>query len=188
VTPTLDYTAFIRASDSRFVDFKEIAPLVAAAAAAGAVTEKSNVLSTATSVANKAKERAVSAIPTVYSSAARAVRTELPLTGNFGPGQTGLTGTIILPANHPTNPFRHRRHPDHTTGFDITRVLTLGFDGTATDTLAESGFGVSAITGTYAEEIFGLHKPLGPAKDTGLKVLGTFTLHRISLIDALNAR
>jgi hypothetical protein len=188
VTPTLDYTAFIRASDSRFIDFKEIAPLVAAAAASGAVTEKSNVLSTAASVANKAKERAIGAIPAVYASAARAVRTELPLTGNFGPGQTGLTGTVILPANHPTNPFRHRRHPDHTTGFDITRVLTLGFDGASGDTPAESGFGVSTITGTYAEEIFGLHKPLGPAKDTGLKVLGTFTLHRISLIDALNAR
>jgi hypothetical protein len=189
ITPTLDYTAFIRSSDSRFVDFKEIAPLVAAAAAAGAAAEKTgNTLSTTTSVANKAKERAIAAIPTVYASAARAVRTELPLSGAFGPGASGLTGTIILPANHPTNPFRHRRHPDHTTGFDIRRVLTLSFNGAAGDALSDSGFGVSTITGTYAEEIFGLHKPLGPNKNIGLKVLGTFTLHRISLIDALNAR
>jgi hypothetical protein len=47
---------------------------------------------------------------------------------------------------------------------------------------------VDEISGTYAEEIFGLHKPLGPSKNIGLKVAGSFKLHRISLIDALNGR
>ena len=188
ITPTPDYTAFVRAVDARFTDFREIAPLVAAAAAAGAAGEFANVLHTTDSVKIKAKERAVAAITSVYEAAARALRTELPMSGDFGPGATGLTGTIMLPANHPTNPFRHRRHPDHATGFDITRVLTLNFDGAGGDTLASAGFGVESISGTYGEEVFGLHKPLGPNKDTGLKVSGTFTLNRISLIDALNAR
>ncbi|HEX2749777.1 MAG TPA: hypothetical protein VHM91_17345 [Verrucomicrobiales bacterium] len=188
LTPTPDYTAFITASDSRFTDFGEIAPIVAAAAAQGASTEVANILHTADSVKNKAKEAILAAIPSVYATAARALRPELRMEGKFGPGETGLTGTITLPANHPTNPFRHRRHPDHSTGFDITRVITLGFDGAAGDTLSVAGYGVDGITGTYDEEIFGLHKPLGPAKDTGLKVRGTFSLKRISLIDALNAR
>lgn len=110
------------------------------------------------------------------------------MTGNFGPGESGLTGTITMPANHPTNPFRHRRHPDHSIGLDITRVVTLSFDGAAGDSLTATGFGVDSITGTYAEEIHGLHKPLGPQKNIGLKVRGTFTLHRLSRIDVLNAR
>ncbi len=186
--PTGDYTEFVRVSDPRFTDFKEIAPIVAAAAAAGAAAEKLNVLSTEQSVENKAKERAIASITTVYATAARALRNELPMAGQFGPGQTGLSGTIILPANHPTNPFRHRRHPDHSTGFDITRIVTLGFDGAAGDSLLSTGYGVNAISGNYAEEIHGLHKPLGPSKNIGLKVRGSFTLHRISLIDALNAR
>ena len=189
ITPTGDYTAFVRAVDARFTDYKEIAPLVAAAAAAAAYTEKTaNVLFTATSVFNKAKEKAIAAVTSVYATAARAERNELPLAGGFGPGVTGLTGTILLPANHPTNPFRHRRHPDHTTGFDITRILTLGFDGAAGDSLGTAGYGVDRISGTYSEEIKGLHKLLGPNKSIGLKVRGTFTLQRISLIDTLNGR
>jgi len=186
--PTPDYTAFIRANDPRFTDFREIAPVIAAAAALGAWNESQNVLHTDTTVQNKAKEAILAAIPSVYATAARALQPELRLTGNFGPGATGLTGTISLPANHPTNPFRHRRHPDHTTGLDITRVLTLNFDGAAGDSLAATGFGVENISGTYAEEIHGLHKPLGPQKNLGIKVSGAFTLHRLSRIDTLNGR
>ena len=93
-----------------------------------------------------------------------------------------------MPANHPTNPFRHRRHPDHTIGFDITREIELGFDTADQQPVGRSTLGVDQITGTYDEEIFGLHKPLGPQQDTGLKVRGTFLLHRISLIDTLNGR
>ena len=44
------------------------------------------------------------------------------------------------------------------------------------------------ISGVYSEEIFGLHKPLGPSRNIGLKVSGTFQLYRISLIDTLNGR
>ncbi len=187
-TPTADYTAFITASDPRFTDFGELAPIVAAAAAAGATKENGSVLRTLGSLKAKAKEAIVAAIPSVYAAAARALRPELLLSGSFGPGVTGLQGTISLPANHPTNPFRHRRHPDHSTGFDITRKLTLSFDGAAGDSLQVAGFGVNSISGTFEEEISGLHKPLGPNQNIGLKVRGTFTLQRLSLIDALNAR
>jgi hypothetical protein len=73
-------------------------------------------------------------------------------------------------------------------GFDITRKLRLDFNGAPTNAPTRAGFGVDRITGIYREEIFGLHKPLGPDKDIGLKVEGTFELNRISHIDTLNAR
>jgi len=95
-----------------------------------------------------------------------------------------------LPANHPTNPFRHRRHPDHAVGFDIKRELRLDFDATPS-TPGRSSFGVDRITGVYRESVHGLHKPLGPDPENnpiGLMVEGTFELNRISHIDTLNAR
>jgi len=170
--------------------------------------KKNNVLFTTDSLADQARLGAIKALGTVLTTAARAVRHELALTGKLAPGagdprltwlikQTnavvtlggaGLTGTVTLPANHPTNPFRHRRHPDHTVGFDVTRKLRLDFAGNPTSPLARSGYGVDRISGVYREEIFGLHKALGPQQDTGLKVEGPFELHRVSLIDTLNAR
>ncbi len=203
--PTPDYDTFIRSDD-----FQGSATLAAQAAAEGAVAErKNNPLYTPDSLRDAAKAAAATVLRNVLSAAARAVRTELPLVGTFGPGSgdprltwnikennepslgaAGLTGTIILPANHPTNPFRHRRHPDHTVGFDIARHLRLDFNGQSGDPLARAGFGVERVTGVYREEVFGLHKPLGPDPvnaPIGLKVEGTFELNRISLIDALNA-
>ena len=148
------------------------------------------------------------ALRSVYALAARARRAELPLAGAFAPGSgdprlvselaqptdlgpAGLAGTVRLPADHPTNPFRHRRHPDHTTGYDIRREIRLDFDGAPGGAVESAGYGVSRIAGTYREEIFGLHKPLGPAPATapiGLKTEGRFELNRISEIDVLNAR
>ena len=182
--PTADYNAFVASAA-----YKGSPAIASAAAVAGAKFEKENSsLSTPESILDKALQQAITALDSVYSAAARAVRSDLPLTGGFGPGKTNLQGTLVLPANHPTNPFRHRRHPDHTVGFDITRKLTLNFDGQDGDPLATAGFGVDRITGTYEEEITGLHKPLGPSQNIGLKVKGTFQLNRISLIDTLNGR
>jgi hypothetical protein len=202
-TPTADYNTFIASAE-----FLACARVAADAAAAGAVSERANSsLYTLASLQGAARAAAINALQSVYSAAARAVRTELPLQGLFGPGlgdprftwdikQTNgvplgaaaLTTTLYLPANHPTNPFRHRRHPDHVTGFDIRRNIRLDFDGSPTNSLEHAGFGVDQITGTYREEIAGLHKPLGPLQTTGLKVEGRFELNRISLIDTLNAR
>ena len=79
---------------------------------------------------------------------------------------------------HPTNPFRHRRNPDHVEGFDIIRKINLNFDRDGSDS--------DLFQGTYQEEILGLHKPLGPQKDRGLKVEGTFKLYRVSDVKTLN--
>ena len=150
----------------------------------------------------------VKALQSAYNVAARAMRNELPMAGVFGPGSgdprrsnelaqpsdlgpPGLEARLYLPASHPTNPFRHRRHPDHTTGYNIERVIRLDFDGVQGNSLEAAGYGVDRITGTYREEIFGLHKPLGPdpvAHPVGLRTEGRFELNRVSLIDTLNTR
>jgi hypothetical protein len=200
--PTVDYTAFV--TSSAFAN----APLSAAKAAlAAALLEKvDNSLTWQARIESVAYDAAVNALESVYSAAALAMRNELPMTGTFGLGEgdsrftadvlplgqlgeAGLTGTIRLPANHPTNPFRHFRHQDHTTGFDITRNIRIDFDAQAsTNEMVSVAYGVSSITGMYREEVFGLHKPLGANKDTGLKTEGRFQLNRISRIDTLNAQ
>ena len=181
--PSSDYDTFVRSTA-----FTGSAKLAADAAASAAMQEKSGALWTAASLKDKAQQAAINALTPVFATAARSLLTELPMKGSFGPQGLGLETEIVMPANHPTNPFRHRRHPDHTIGFDITREIALGFDAADQQPVGRSTFGVDQITGTYDEEIFGLHKPLGPQQDTGLKVRGTFLLHRISLIDTLNGR
>lgn len=202
--PTLDYNDFIASAA-----FQGAAAAAARAAADGAVRERAgNALHTGFSVYGAAKAAAATALRGAYITAARARRTELPLTGTFAPGSgdprftaslaqpgdlgpAGLAGTVIVPADLPTNPFRHRRHPDHTTELDIRRELRLDFDGAPGGAVEAAGYGVKSITGTYREEIFGLHKPLGPEPETapiGLKTEGRFELTRISEIDSLNAR
>src|SRR5262249_44359990 len=151
------------------------------------------LLFTAVSLQNAAKLAARDALAGVYAVAARAVRHELPLLGVLQPAAGdprftydiktnqlaaplrpgALTGVINLPPNHPTNPFRHRRHPDHGVGFDVLRKVRFDFDDYGTNRLPRAGVGLDKITGTYREEILGLHKPLGPQPDIspiGLKV------------------
>jgi len=107
---------------------------------------------------------------------------EAPLSGQLAAGGV-VTGRLYLGASHPTNPFRHRRHPDHTLGFTITRQLTFQV---STNGFEKVGFGVERLSGVYKEEISGLHKPLGPDQNIGLRTEGTFTLNRVSLVDKLN--
>lgn len=178
--PSTDYTDFVRSST-----FSGSVATAAEAAATAALKEKADLLATPASINDKAREAAINALSSVLAAASRSLLTELPMTGDFG---TALATEIVLPANHPTNPFRHRRHPDHTTGFDIRRLVNLSFQPVDGQLLSRTGYGVDRISGTYAEEIFGLHKPLGPSKNIGLKVAGTFQLHRVSLIDTLNGR
>lgn len=178
--PSTDYTAFVRSST-----FSGAVATAAEAAATAALKEKKDLLATPASIKDKAKEAAINALAPVLAAASRSLLTELPMSGNFA---GSLATEILLPANHPTNPFRHRRHPDHTTGIDIRRLVNLSFQPTDGQALTRTGYGVDRITGIYAEEIHGLHKPLGPAKNVGLKVAGTFQLYRISQIDTLNGR
>ena len=202
--PSTDYDGFVRSAT-----FAEAVATASQAAAAGAVAERRNnppPFSTLDSLRRAARAAAVGALRLVYVAAAGARQTALPLQGRFGLGEgdprltasvgagdpplgaAALEGTLRLAANHPTNPFRHRRHPDHRVGFDVTRKLRLDFDGEAGGTLERAGYGVDRITGVYREEIVGLHKPLGPARDVGLRVEGTFQLQRLALIETLNAR
>lgn len=202
LTPTLDYNAFAGSSSLTG------APALAVFAAAdAAINERAfNPLYTPQSLYTAAKLAAIKALQAAYNVAARVMRTELPLDGAFEAGSgdarpisqlaqasdlgaPGLTGLVYLPANHPTNPFRHRRHPDHTAGYNIERRIRLDFDGMQGDAIEAAGFGVDRISGMYREEIFGLHKPLGPDPDTapiGLRTEGPFQLNRISFIDTLN--
>lgn len=203
-TPTVDYNDWVQSAA-----YDGTVAKVVQAALEGAAKEKAdNPLFNQNSVTGAARVAAATAVATEYAQAARALRTELFLAGAFGPGSgdsrlvsagvppsslgpAGLAGTILLPANHPTNPFRHRRHPDHTTGFDIERRIRLDFDGATTNVLGKASFGVDQIVGTYREEVFGLHKPLGPQPETapiGLRTEGRFELNRISRIDTLNTR
>lgn len=201
-TLTVDYSAFVGSSS-----FAGAAGAAALAAADAAISERANnSLYTPFSLYAAAKASAILALQSAYGEAARVMRSELPLTGDFAPGSgdprpiaslaqpsdlgaPGLEGRIYLPANHPTNPFRHRRHPNHAVGYDIQRLIRFDFDGTQGDSLEAANFGVDRITGMYREEIFGLHKPLGPEPDThpiGLRTEGRFQLNRISYIDTLN--
>ena len=181
--PSSDYDEFVASTG-----YTGAAKLAADAAAASALEEKAELLATPSSIKDKAKQGAINALTTVYAAASRSLLTELPMGGDFGPQGSGLSTKITLPANHPTNPFRHRRHPDNGVGFDIEREINLAFDAADQQPLGRANYGVDRITGIYDEEIFGLHKPLGPLQDIGLKVHGTFQLNRISLIDTLNGR
>ncbi|WP_372806044.1 hypothetical protein [Pontiella sp.] len=194
--PTTDYTDFVTSAA-----FQDCVPGAAAAAAEAAVSaKKSDPFIDQEDLSNTAKLAARYALQSVYIAAANARRTELPMDGAFGPGNGttnlaiaantpgGLTCTIDLPASHPTNPFRHPKHPDHIRGFDITRRIRLDFAGESGDAAEHTATGAEALAGVYREEIFGLHKKLGPDSDIGLKVEGTFELTRISHIDTLNAK
>jgi hypothetical protein len=118
---------------------------------------------------------------------------ELDLSGSFA--TTGsLAGSINLPPNHPTNPFRHAYHPDHNNkdelGYPITneaimesfrvkRNLELRFAATDPSGLSDPAWGVTLMGGTYKEDFEGLHK-------NKIYVSGTFTLSRATDVALLN--
>ncbi len=105
---------------------------------------------------------------------------ELPLSGSIEPSKT-VSGTLTLGKDHPSNPFRHKYHPDHQndgdTGVEVIRNITLTFDEFPENGSPEDG--VSKLKGVYQEEIGGLHK-------VPIKLDGTFILDRMSSIDILN--
>lgn len=177
-----EYDSFI--TSSKFLSSANIAAVAAKSAAAQAIAAGNS----SSLVLQKSKSAAVKALTDqrIFAAADVVVVNELEIAGDFAANGT-LTGTIYLGASHPTNPFRHRQHPSHSIGYPITRALTIHFDAPGgTNTFDSASFGVDRITGTYREEISGLHKPLGPNQDIGLIAEGTITLDRISLIDTLN--
>lgn len=88
-------------------------------------------------------------------------------------------GTITLSSSHPTNPFRHKFHPDHAnTGdkaYTITRVVRFSFALPVSTT-----GGIETLSfGQYTETITGLHK-------SAITTSGTIQLSRITTTPALN--
>lgn len=102
--------------------------------------------------------------------------TDLKFLGAFG-GTNILSLTNALGADFPTNPFRHKFHPDHKSGYAITRFISLQFSTNAPPGSVDYGF--SLIAGTYSEIIRGLHK-------RDLVVSGPFTLRRTISVGNLN--
>jgi hypothetical protein len=179
-TPSADYTGFV--SDATF----SAAAATAAKTAASEVVFQYNAGVTGATELTFYANRAVNkALTSIRESAAVIPQNEIRMIGSLTPGSS-LNGSIHLPALAPTNPFMHRRHPDHTEGFPITRNISFTVSPTDPGSSGRGGYGVSRISGTYFEEIFGLHKPLGPAQNIGLRTRGTFTLNRLSLVDTLN--
>jgi hypothetical protein len=112
----------------------------------------------------------------------------LNLAGGLDPGQK-LTGTLTVPFDHATNPFKHRYHPDHdnlnarfdgpaTESFTATRQLELEFTASPPGPAAPD-FGYNVLGGVYRERITGVH-------NRPIRVSGTFRLSRISPIAELN--
>jgi hypothetical protein len=119
----------------------------------------------------------------------------LAMAGNFGVGQAASC-TITLDPNFPTNPFKHKYHPDHDNldanfqplpagqeeAFRITRQIQLQFSATdpaGTNSLSGIEYDNSILGGTYSETVSGLHK-------TNLVANGTFRLTRVSNSPVLN--
>ena len=167
--PSSGYNSFINT-----VAFNGAAKLVSEAVASAIIEDKSKTFSDNSSKRSAANIAAASSLQSLFALAARVNSSEIVMTGSF-PNQ--VSATIKLPAMHPTNPFRHRRNPDHVAGFDVIRKINLKYvDNSNSD----------PIQGIYEEEILGLHKPLGPQKDKGLKVEGAFKLYRVSDVKTLN--
>jgi hypothetical protein len=169
------YNAFLASSAFQTNVPLAVTAAVAAAAANGVPSEGAADSARAAALKSLFEHKAIAAADGIAVN-------EAPLSGQMVPGGV-VTGRLYLGASHPTNPFRHRRHPDHTIGMTITRHLTFEV---STNQLAKVGYGVDRLSGVYREEIVGLHKPLGPDQNIGLKTEGTFTLNRVSLVDRLN--
>lgn len=109
--------------------------------------------------------RAQSLVGLRYSAPAFVLSTDsnnVPLTklagsGNVSPGSS-FTASLSYAADHPLNPFKHHFHPELKAGFDVKRIVTFEFDEEAQDNNNNFDFGITRLTGTYTEQIIGLHK------------------------------
>ncbi len=137
-------------------------------------------------IANAASSAALKALTAAFAEADTLNLNQVELGGSLQAGGS-VGGTFYLGAFHRNNPFRHRRHPDHTAGYSIIRTIQLEVAlPPAGGSFEPGGYGVDRLQGIYKEEIHGLHKPLGPDRNIGLKTAGSFVLNRLSMVDRLN--
>jgi len=100
---------------------------------------------------------------------------------------------VTVGYDDPLNPFKHRFHPDHDNldathtallpegveSYTITRQISLNFTGSDPLGRASAQWGSEQLGGWYSETINGLNK-------SAVRIRGTFTLNRISLVPLLN--
>lgn len=183
--PSDAYNEFVSGSGSGS-DYQDAATLAAEIAAEEAKFQFDAGVTDAETLAKITKSAVEKALVGYRNQAAALPKNEIALSGALVAGGE-VSGTFVLPAQAPTNPFLHRLHPDHGSGIEITRNVQFSIDTPDGGVeFSNGGYGVSVLTGTYSEEIFGLHKPLGAQQDVGLKTQGNFTLSRITLVDSLN--
>lgn len=102
----------------------------------------------------------------------------LELDGGLGPNFL-CTGTLVVGKTHPTNPFRHKYHPDHANdgakGYEIRRAIEVRFNSPI-----ENIAGIDQLkSGTYRETITGLQKG-------SVVVTGSIQLNRVDVNPTLN--
>jgi len=116
-------------------------------------------------------------------------RPHVEMTSEFATGNT-LVSLLELGAKAPTNPFRHKFHPDHDNldatfrnyreeAYPITRRVEVTLTETDPSGPAAPDHGYGAVAGTYRETITGLHK-------APLVASGRFRLVRVSEAEELN--
>lgn len=117
----------------------------------------------------------------------------LAMTGAFGIGNTARA-TLVLEPDAPTNPFKHKFHPDHDNldatyrnfkaeAYRVTRQVELQFTAQPPSALESSSaaieYGYSVLGGIYRETVSGLHR-------TNILASGTFRLTRVNNSPVLN--
>lgn len=109
--------------------------------------------------------------------------------GEFGPGEQ-ISTTLVLDPELPTNPFKHRYHPDHDNldaqflnfdqeAYQVSRDMRFIF--TSDDPLGREppGWGDSILGGVFEGSLSGLHR-------NTIFTSGIFRLRRISAVPVLN--
>lgn len=106
--------------------------------------------------------------------------TSLNCDGSLAAGAT-LTCGIVLAADHATNPFKHKFHPDHETGREITRTISLEFESSPPDypDSPPPEWGYTMVGGSYSEEVAGLAA-------APINTSGRFVLRLASEVSSLN--
>lgn len=102
--------------------------------------------------------------------------TRLAIEGTIGAGLKVIGNNILMGPDHPNNPFRHKYHPDHKAGRQISRSFVMAFDE---DQGGDPNDGVYSLKGSYSETIRGIFK-------LPLRGSGQFTMEKVSSIYTLN--
>lgn len=112
------------------------------------------------------------------------------MAGTMNPG-AALTTTVVLGANHPSNPFLHTYHPDHDNkdarfanrlpagleSHTVERAITLTVNNTPGPGEGPE-WGTTLLTGTFSETVSGIHKQ-------SIAASGIFAIGKVSEIATL---